>query len=346
MFVKSCAELVTGTQRATQMDPQHCQTIPIFINARDRLGCLSQLLDWLSGAGYSNIIIIDNASTYRRMAAFLQQCSYPVVRSRRNLGHTALWSIKGLQPIVRNHWFVYTDPDVVPIEKCPANVVSYLYELLDRHPDYVKAGIGLLLTDIPDHYHLKQSVIRWEENLYGQEIEPNVYEADIDTTFALYRPGTPYLNAPSLRTRGDYQGRHLAWYVDSGHIDDEEQYYRDHASGKITHWNTSGASVYDEELPPKGGATAAMMNEPLCFIEQLVHSISWTVVSPQRWLDYVSGRARRIDFDHERMTREQLRNEILRILRSQSWQSLQRLQRWRSRWEAWRRLFRRTAGRS
>lgn len=332
MIVKSSTDLANRIQNALQAESEYPKKIPVFINARDRVGCLRQLTDWLSGARYSNIIIIDNTSTYPDMVAFLHQCPYPVLRLTRNLGHTALWWIRGLRPIIRNEWFVYTDPDVLPIETCPLNVVSYLYELLNRHPDYIKAGIGLLLTDIPDHYHLKRSVIRWEEKQYGQEIEPNVYEADIDTTFALYRPGTPYLTAPSLRTCGDYQGRHLPWYLDSKHIGDEEQYYRDHALDSVTHWNTSGVNASHQNLPLQGGATAEMMNDPQHFLGKLVHSKTWTVAAPLRWFERVSGKSDSINLDYQHMTRQQLRGEIMKILTSDSWQFAERLKQWRSRW--------------
>jgi len=332
MIVKNNVELVSGIRTILQTNLEYPKKVPIFINARDRVGCLRQLTDWLSLAGYFNVVIIDNASTYRHMMTFLRQCPYPVVRLAKNLGHTALWWIRGLRSIIRNEWFVYTDPDVVPIEACPSHVVSYLYELLNRHPDYVKAGIGLLLTDIPDHYHLKQSVIRWEENLYGQEIEPNVYEADTDTTFALYRPGTPYLTAPSLRTRGDYQGRHLSWYIDSKHIDDEEQYYRDHALDRVTHWNTSGVNASHQNLPPQGCATAEMMKDPKHFLEKLVHSKTWTATAPLRWFEHISGKSDGINLNYEYMTREQLRGEIMKILTSDSWQFAGKLQQMRQRW--------------
>lgn len=38
--------------------------VPIFINSRDRLGVLKKLIDWLLDAGYRNLIILDNNSTY------------------------------------------------------------------------------------------------------------------------------------------------------------------------------------------------------------------------------------------------------------------------------------------
>lgn len=335
MIVRSCADLVDRIRTTLQTESEYSKKIPIFINARDRVACLRQLTDWLSKAAYCNVVIIDNASTYPGMIVFLHQCPYPVLRLPRNLGHKALWRIRGLRSVIRTEWFVYTDPDVVPIESCPSDVVSYLYGLLRRHSDYaLKAGIGLFLTDIPDDYHLKQSVIRWEENLYGQEIEPNAFEADTDTTFALYRPGSPYLLAPSLRTRGDYQGRHLPWYIDSKHIDDEEQYYRDHTLDSITHWNTAGTNASHQNLPSQGGATGEMMNDPKRFLERLVHSKAWTAIAPLRWFERVSGKSDGINLDFQHMSQEELRGAITQILISDSWQVAERLRQWRSRWSA------------
>ena len=43
------------------------QQIPIFINSRDRLICLQRLIDWLQNAGYRNIYILDNDSTYPKL---------------------------------------------------------------------------------------------------------------------------------------------------------------------------------------------------------------------------------------------------------------------------------------
>ena len=66
-----------------------------------------------------------------------------------------------------------------------------------------------------------------------------MYEAGVDTTFALYKPFTDYyMLHPSIRTGRPYTAKHLPWYIDSSKIDKEEAYYRMHASNDITSWNT------------------------------------------------------------------------------------------------------------
>ena len=214
--------------------------VPVFINVRDRLNCLQTLVTWLENAGHTNIILLDNASSYPPLVAFLASCPHRVIRLGANLGHTALWQTPEVKGIVDGSWYVYTDPDVIPDERCPKDLVGYLYNVLLNHPAYVKAGTGLRIDDLPDHYHLKGKVIEWEKNFYKSEIGTDLFNADIDTTFALYRPGMQYCYGPSIRTGGDYQARHMPWYTNSNELDAEEIYYRKNALSAVTTWNVTG----------------------------------------------------------------------------------------------------------
>lgn len=214
--------------------------VPVFINVRDRLNCLQSLLSWLENAGHKNIILLDNASSYPPLLAFLASCSHRVIRLGENLGHTALWQIPEVKGIINGNWYVYTDPDVIPDENCPNDLVGYLYNVLLNHPLYVKAGTGLRIDDLPDHYHLKEKVIDWEKNFYKDEIGVDLFSADIDTTFALYRPGIQYCYGPAVRTGGGYQARHMPWYTNSSELDAEEAYYRNNALSAVTTWNVTG----------------------------------------------------------------------------------------------------------
>ncbi|MGC2162485.1 MAG: hypothetical protein WA634_11280 [Silvibacterium sp.] len=260
-------------------DANFVKEIPIFINVRDRLNCLSQLLSWLERAGHQRIIIIDNASTYPPLLAFLETCPHRVLRLKKNLGHTALWRIPEIGKVIAKSWFVYTDPDVVPIEACPFDLVTRLHELLEVFPCYLKAGPGLCLYDIPDHYHLRQQVIDFEKSLYGREIAPDVFQADIDTTFALHRPHTPYILGPALRLRGRYEARHLPWYVDSHNPDEEERYYRDHAAKSVTNWNTTSDEVKLKCLPLGGGVAREMETDPESLLRTLMRTNSGKMFS-------------------------------------------------------------------
>lgn len=339
MIVRNAAELVTTIRDGLRTDVEYPASTPIFVNSRDRLTCLLQLLTWLSNAGYDNTAIIDNASTYTPLVAFLRECPYPVLRLKRNLGHTALWKIRELRSLIRSEWFVYTDPDILPRESCPRDVIPHLYVVMNRHPDYVKAGLGLLLTDIPDCYYLKQFVLRGQENLYGRQVEPGVYEADTDTTFSLYRPGTPYVVAPALRTRGDYQARHLSWYADSAHLDKEDQYYRDHALDTVTHITTLAKYASNPNFPLIGSSHGTeeilkVMDDAPRFLKEVFRLKSWRVAAPLRWFEKMSGRSVGINEDYSHMSHQQMRDEAARVLASDSWKVSCRLRQWKSKWQA------------
>jgi hypothetical protein len=220
------------------------RTVPVIINCRDRVTCLRALVEWLERAGHENIVLLDNASTYPPLLDYLQNSPHRVEHLAGNLGHTAAWQVEPLAEMLRAQWFVYTDPDVVPDEACPAGVVERLRDLLEEHPAYVKAGPALRTDDLPAHYRRAAEVIEHERQFYARPLGPELYDSFIDTTFALYRPGTPYSHGPALRSTR-YRARHLAWYVDSAHPGEEEAYYSRHADRAVTNWNAGNG-----ETPP------------------------------------------------------------------------------------------------
>ena len=75
--------------------------IPILINSFNRLDCLRGLVDWLRGAGYADIIIIDNASSFPPLLSYLERLERKkratIVRLEANFGHLAIWR-HGLLP--------------------------------------------------------------------------------------------------------------------------------------------------------------------------------------------------------------------------------------------------------
>jgi hypothetical protein len=196
------------------------RTCPIYINVRDRLTDLNRLVAWLEDAGYENIILLDNASTYPPLLEYLGDgCPHEVVHLEENYGSRSLWRTAR----VPNEYFVLTDPDVLPTEECPPEVVEYLYEALRAWPR-TKAAMGLYLEDVPDFRSRA-----WEESLVsprrrlGYVHGTPVFESASDTTFALWQPYSSFgLNA--LRLGAPMQCRHLPWY----HLDEpteEERYY-------------------------------------------------------------------------------------------------------------------------
>ena len=201
------------------------KNIPVIINNYNRLDCLKRQIAWLESIGVNQIYIIDNDSSYSDLITYYRKIKYPVFRLDKNVGHLALWKTVIFQ-LFRNQYYVYTDSDILPVQDCPKNVLSYFFNLLQKYPEYDKVGFGLKIDDLDDTHYLKELVLEWEKKYWVNEIEPNVYIAPIDTTFALYRPklkGGSELNA--LRTGANFIARHLTWYIKINSTTEEEMNY-------------------------------------------------------------------------------------------------------------------------
>lgn len=145
-----------------------------------------------------------------------------------------------------------TDPDVVPDDDCPNDWVSYLGRLLDVRPGWVKAGLGLRVDDLPEHYEHAAQVKTWEQQWWEWEISDQVYNASVDTTLALYRSldeNPRFALNPSLRTGKPYVARHLTWYENSATPTEEDRYYRAHATPLVSHWADPGAYLREVVEP-------------------------------------------------------------------------------------------------
>jgi tetratricopeptide (TPR) repeat protein len=219
------------------------RSVPIIINSRDRVSCLARLVTWLRTAGYANVAILDNHSTYPPLLEYLSSLGDEIVvlRSTRNFGPRALWS-SGLISLLSDIPFAYTDPDVVPVEDCPYDAVALLSELLEAHAHATKAGLGIRIDDIPDTYEGKSNVQSWESQFWQRPLPGNCYDAPVDTTFALYRPGS-WHQLQAVRAGAPCLVRHLPWYVDSSQPTPEERYYAEHAVPDMSSW--SGKAVSD-----------------------------------------------------------------------------------------------------
>ena len=206
--------------------------VPIFINARDRLGVMKKLIDWLLEAGYRKLIVLDNDSTYPPLleyyAALERDCRVKIVRLQKNFGYKALWLSNILERLKISTPYVYTDPDVLPIERCPKDFVKRLMKLLDENREVRKVGLGLVYEDIT--FPEKDYIQRTEANLYdGTRVGDDFHFVQVDTTLALYSNVRHYSLRLSLRTSGDLRVYHLPWYFDYDNLPADEKYYLEHA---------------------------------------------------------------------------------------------------------------------
>jgi hypothetical protein len=107
--------------------------------------------------------IIDNASSYPPLLRYLsgleQSRQAKVIRLAENAGHLAIWRQSLLDWLEIDTEYVYSDPDVVPIDACPRDLVGVLQSVLIDNPDIAVAGVGLRLDDLPDTYRYKSHAI-------------------------------------------------------------------------------------------------------------------------------------------------------------------------------------------
>lgn len=191
--------------------------IPIFIISYNRTETLKICLERFLKDGYKNIIVLDNHSSVPEHIQYLKSLTCKVVFLDKNYGQRVLWQCGLFDEVIAHSYFVVTDPDILPIEDCPGDYVEKFYDILQQYPKKTKAGFSLKIDDLPDDYQYKFDIIR-RELFYWEHRLPYkfaIYDAQIDTTFALYRPGGGGIEDAfyeGVRTGGKYIARHLGWY--------------------------------------------------------------------------------------------------------------------------------------
>ncbi|HVA98411.1 MAG TPA: glycosyltransferase family A protein [Bacteroidia bacterium] len=223
--------------RINYANHKNIKKIPIIINNRNRITYLLRLIEWLEKNGYNNIYIIDNNSTYPPLLKFYESTKYTVFHLNDNVGYLALWKT-GIIKQFQHNYYVYTDSDIVPIEECPSNFMEFFIMKLSKYKGIEKIGFGLKIDDLPEHYADKQKVLDWENKFWEKEVEENIFDADLDTTFALYKPYSNRIiwEQKALRTGGKYIAQHLPWYEDSKNDSEETLFYKKTIRKDSSHW--------------------------------------------------------------------------------------------------------------
>ena len=198
----------------------------VFIINRNRLTTTRLLVEYMSTLPNAEPTIIDNDSTWEPLIDWYEtECSVRVIRGE-DFGPRALWSGHG-NLITDSETYAVTDSDL-DLSECPVDLLEFLSSALDKYPNVMKVGVSLRLDDIPDEYPLKKFTMGRESGYWEDERDEYFYNADVATTMAVYRPGSPAQYGPALRSKPPYQARHVPWYITSDTISAEEQYYIDH----------------------------------------------------------------------------------------------------------------------
>lgn len=219
--------------------------LTVVINNRDRLTTTKKLVEDLLNRNTISIWIIDNESSYPPLLDWYARLPEEVTLFRyHNIGHWALWS-SGLVEKIEEDWCFYTDSDIELNPNMPLEYQSYMLDIAHRY-NIDKIGAALAIHDLPDHYSLKQQVLQNEEGWWVEEVEPNIYKADTDTTFCLIKKVDQF---ESLRVAGDFTCKHIPWYSNLDNLNDEEQYYINNLdTTRLTQYSKQHKSILDGEV--------------------------------------------------------------------------------------------------
>lgn len=173
--------------------------VPVLVPCFNNPTYCDSMYRQLIHLGFEDITFVDNKSTTEEMNAWLKEVAkegVKVERLDRNLGpRKSIFSEGRLQRLRR--WFCVTDPDLEFNDLLPKNFLEILGETLVRW-DFAKVGFAL---DISRRDHMRPgkfkigdntyTITEWEDKFWRNRIGftsggDSVYEALVDTTFALY----------------------------------------------------------------------------------------------------------------------------------------------------------------
>ena len=224
--------------------------IPIYIISYNRLSDLRKCIGKLEQDGYRNIIIVDNKSTDKNLLNYYRSIPHHVEYLEKNYGHMGFWMCGKFDRVIESSFYVVTDPDILADESAPSDYIGYFLQILQDYPTKTKVGFSLRIDDIPDEYPYKWDIIRYE-SFFKTRIEDDariLYDAPIDTTFALYAPrqigfhkGEQFF--ASIRTGYPYIAKHLTWYITPDNISKEYEQYFIQGSQSSTAFNEKAVNA-------------------------------------------------------------------------------------------------------
>src|SRR5690606_8906139 len=210
---------------------------PVIIINFNQLDNLKNLVDFLLKRDMENIVIVDNKSDYPPLLEyydnFADNRKVSVERMSENFGHMVFFESAYLQSKYGQGYYFLTDADILPNENLPSNFIEIMFGIMDKYIHKIlKVGFALDLDSIPNHYPLKSKVVNWEKKFWKVPLEADVYYADIDTTFALYKPLYPTKFKvkeskfyKAIRLAGNFTSKHMGWYINPNQLTEEQMHY-------------------------------------------------------------------------------------------------------------------------
>lgn len=263
-----CADIVGNDEKALG---RSVGVTPIFIITHNRLTvlkqCIASIENSLVGTKFE-IVIHDNQSTYEPLIDFLKESRYTVYWNPGNNLDDVAKSVAAYFEENENAapFYAVTDPDIeFDVDSIPGDWLDVYQRLLDETPHVTAVGPELRIDDIPDHYPLKQELLRRhrfghkddklfdfalsdeKDGEHSEKVIKCVYRP-VDTTFALYRRGFVFhrLN-PAVLCHAPYNARHLDWYIDGDNMNEDDRLYMMKTT-QWGHWSSTLLKRKMEEL--------------------------------------------------------------------------------------------------
>lgn len=202
------------------------ERIKAFIVNRNLLTTLKNTVDFLLKEPRVDVIIFDQQSTYPPLLEYYNTCKARMIHSLTNGGPHSIW---GLTKEFNSNYFILSDSDC-DYSSVPNDWLDRMIEVLTNSNTF-KVGFSLEISDIPDHPMTND--IKNIENRYWINKNKWGWIADIDTTFALYRPHSPF-SYRAIRLDYPYCIKHVPWYITKDNITNEWKYYIENATGFST----------------------------------------------------------------------------------------------------------------
>jgi len=230
--------------------------IPIFVISSDRLKALKESIqsyyDCIKTA--FEIVIIDFGTSYEPTLEYLRQLRNKDIKIYWNEKISYKGSLNLIDEVIQDYFedhpvsnYVVTDPDIV-LDNVDGDILDVYSYLLKRFHKFIVVGPMLRIDDIPDYYPLKDRLLSksHESVFHRRRVLTIPYKdkviryiiATIDTTFGMRRAGEDFWRHRwGIRTLAPYAARHLDWYLDPENLTEDQKYYINHASRRISTWN-------------------------------------------------------------------------------------------------------------
>lgn len=198
----------------------------VFFIVRDIVSWLQPMIETCQKWNLEPIIL-DNNSSYKPLLEYYRQKPCRVIRFNQNFGNNVLYATGTLQQEVGpNERYILSDPDLM-IDHLPDDTIEKFEYGLEKY-SVIKVGPAIQIDDMPDEYILKEQVLIWETPFWSNPLGEDYYNAPLDTTFALYKPGINRHTIGGLRVGGAYTCKHMPFYLTPDNITDELAYYFSH----------------------------------------------------------------------------------------------------------------------